>query len=81
MDEYGFYQDLGVKGKNPSKVSENAKIDGLQAPNSPYKFGSGKSKGTFKAICFKHSEVGVTKRHSDHATKEGRFIKRKSLKL
>ena len=48
MDEYGFYQDLGVKGKNPSKVSKNAKIKGQQAPNSPYKFGSGKSKGTFK---------------------------------
>ena len=48
MDEYGFYQDLGVKGKNPSKVSKNAKIKGQQAPNSPYKFGSGKSKSTFK---------------------------------
>ena len=35
MDEYGFYQDLGVKGKNPSKVSKNAKIKGQQAPNSP----------------------------------------------
>jgi len=47
MDEYGFYQDQGVKGANPSKVSKNAKIRGQQAPNSPYRFGSGTKKGTF----------------------------------
>lgn len=47
MDEYGFFQDQGVKGANPSKVSKNAKIKGQQAPNSPYRFGSGTSKGTF----------------------------------
>lgn len=46
--EYGLYQDEGVKGKDPSKVSPNAKIKGQQAPNSQYKFGSGTSKGTFK---------------------------------
>ena len=32
MDEYGNYQDKGVKGKRSSS----------RAPNSPYKFGSGK---------------------------------------
>ena len=47
MDEYGFFQDQGVKGANPSKVSKNAKIKGQQAPNSPYRFGSGTKKGTF----------------------------------
>ena len=47
MDEYGFYQDEGVRGKDPSKVSPNAKIKGQQAPNSQYKFGSGKSNKTF----------------------------------
>ena len=40
MDKYGLYQDKGVKGVNPSKVSKNAKIKGQQAPNSPYKFTS-----------------------------------------
>ena len=47
MEEYGMYQDKGVKGKNPSKVSPNAKKTGQQAPNSPYKFGTGSSSGTF----------------------------------
>lgn len=32
MEEYGFYQDQGVKGKKSSS----------KAPNSPFKFGSGK---------------------------------------
>lgn len=45
MDDYGAYQDQGVKGKNPSKVSPNAKITGQQAPNSPFKFGSGSHSG------------------------------------
>jgi hypothetical protein len=34
MEEYGNYQDKGVKGKRSSS----------KAPNSPYKFGSGKGK-------------------------------------
>ena len=41
MEDYGIFQDKGVKGANPSKVSPNAKITGQQAPNSKYKFGSG----------------------------------------
>ena len=34
MEEYGVYQDKGVKGKESS----------IKAPNSPFKFGSGKGK-------------------------------------
>ena len=45
MNDYGKFQDKGVKGKDPSKVSKNAKIRGQQAPNSPYKFGSGSASG------------------------------------
>ena len=41
MEQYGVFQDAGVKGKDPSKVSPNAKITGQQAPNSKYIFGSG----------------------------------------
>lgn len=42
MAEYGSYQDQGVKGKTSS----------LKAPNSPFKFGSGKGKrgGLTKSI-------------------------------
>ena len=45
MNQYGKFQDKGVKGKDPSKVSKNARIKGQQAPNSPYKFGSGSASG------------------------------------
>ena len=45
MNSYGKFQDKGVKGKDPSKVSKNARIKGQQAPNSPYKFGSGSAAG------------------------------------
>jgi hypothetical protein len=45
MAEYGQFVDKGVKGKDPSKVSANAKIRGQQAPNSPYRFGSGNFRG------------------------------------
>ena len=38
MPDYGFYQDEGVKGADPSQVSPNAKIKGQQAPNSRFKF-------------------------------------------
>ena len=38
MPDYGFYQDEGVKGADPSQVSKNAKIKGQQAPNSRFKF-------------------------------------------
>jgi hypothetical protein len=34
MEDYGAYQDLGVKGKSSSE----------KAPNSPFKFGSGTGK-------------------------------------
>jgi hypothetical protein len=47
MEEYGFFQDEGVKGKDPSKVSKNAKIRGQQAPNSRFRFGSGSRSGTW----------------------------------
>lgn len=40
MPDYGFYQDEGVKGADPSQVSKNAKISIQQAPNSRFKFKS-----------------------------------------
>jgi hypothetical protein len=48
MKDYGKFVDKGVKGANPSNVSPNAKIRGQQAPDSPYRFGSGNFKGTWK---------------------------------
>ena len=45
MEDYGKFVDKGVRGKDPSKVSKNAKIRGQQAPQSEYRFGSGNFKG------------------------------------
>lgn len=47
MEDYGVFQDEGVRGADPSKVSKNAKIKGQQAPNSRYHFGSGTHAGTW----------------------------------
>ena len=60
MEEYGAYQDLGVKGKNSAS----------KAPKSPYRFGSGKGKKggltaamekwvTQRRIQFKSRETGM----------------------
>ena len=48
MEDYGKFQDKGVKGADPSNLSPNAKITGQQAPKSPYRFGSKNFGGTFK---------------------------------
>lgn len=47
MDEHGKFIDKGVKGADPSNLSPNTKKRGQQAPNSPYRFGSGSHKGTW----------------------------------
>lgn len=47
MEDYGEFVDKGVRGKDPNKVSKNAKIKGQQAPQSEYRFGSGNFAGTW----------------------------------
>ena len=47
MSEYASFVDKGVRGADPSAVSKNARIKGQQAPNSPYRFGSGNFRGTW----------------------------------
>ena len=74
MDDYGWFQDEGVKGKDPSKVSPNAKITGQQAPNSQYKFGSGRYRGTWGS--FVKSLTAWAKRKNIRLRDEkGRFKK------
>ncbi len=51
MLEYGYYQDEGVKGFKPYSIKVNGKRGKQKAPNSKFKFGSGKGKGSlFKSI-------------------------------
>ena len=54
-EDYGVFVDQGVRGDNPAKVSPNARIRGQQAPNSKFRFGSGKSPKTFKQFVNKMS--------------------------
>tara|TARA_R110000803_G_scaffold85614_1_gene151924 strand:- start:98 stop:658 length:561 start_codon:yes stop_codon:yes gene_type:complete len=73
MEDYGIFQDKGVKGKDPSKVSPNAKITGQQAPNSKYKFGSGKV-GNYAGFV-KSIEKWAKKKNIRLRDSKGRFTK------
>ena len=66
MEDYGTFQDLGVKGSKSSR----------KAPNSPYKMGTGSApKGMFKtAINAWVVRKGIAPRDA-----QGRFIDRKQL--
>ena len=78
MLEYGLYVDKGVKGKNPNELPAGAKNKGKQqAPKSPYKFGSGrsKSKGSLRGSINKWV---VRKNLKNIRDKKGRFLPRKS---
>ncbi len=74
MEDYGIFQDKGVKGKDPSKVSPNAKITGQQAPNSPYKFGSGNYSGQWSRFVGK-LEIWAKKKNVRLRDEKGRFKK------
>ena len=74
MEDYGVFQDKGVKGADPSKVSPNAKITGQQAPNSPYRFGSGNYRGTWKNFT-KSLEGWVKSKNLRLRDSKGRYSK------
>ncbi len=92
MDEYGFYQDEGVKGANPNalpkpgakskdgkKTLKGSKNYGKQkAPNSQYRFGSGKGRkgGLRKGLDKWIVQKGIAPRD-----KKGKFMSRKTLKF
>ena len=66
MEEYGAYQDLGVKGKNSAS----------KAPKSPYRFGSGTGK---KGGLTAAMEKWVTQRRIQFKDrKSGKFMSYKS---
>ena len=75
MEKYGLFVDQGVKGANPSKVKGGDKaIRGQQAPNSPYKFGSGNFKGTWGTFV-NDIEKWVKRKNLRLRDEEGRFTK------
>ena len=73
MAEYGAFVDKGVKGKDPSKVSKNAKITGQQAPNSEFRFGSGKMGGYNKWVS--QLEAWAKKKNIRFRDESGKFKK------
>jgi len=75
MENYGDFVDQGVKGKDPSKVSPNAKIKGQQAPNSQFKFGSGSMRGTFNKFALKMSVFAKSKNIRFRQGSTGKFAK------
>ena len=74
MEDYGTFQDQGVKGANPDKVSPNSKIRGQQAANSKYRFGSGSKRGTFKTFTEKMAQFAQSK-NIRFRDKKGQFAK------
>ena len=73
-EDYGIFVDQGVMGNDPSKVSPNAKIKGQQAPDSKYRFGSGKSPKTFKDFVNKMS-IWAQAKNVRFRDQKGRFAK------
>tara|TARA_A100000171_G_C2055350_1_gene107228 strand:- start:42 stop:626 length:585 start_codon:yes stop_codon:yes gene_type:complete len=74
-EDYLPFVDLGVKGNDPSRLSPNAKIKGQQAPNSPYRFGTGSRKGTFKEFTKRMSAFAKAKNIRFRQGKTGKFAK------
>lgn len=73
-EDYGIFVDQGVRGDNPAKVSPNAIIRGQQAPDSDFKFGSGKSPKTFKQFVNKMS-IWAKAKNVRFRDAKGRFKK------
>lgn len=75
MEDYGKFQDKGVKGSDPSKVVGGEKaIRGQQAPNSPYRFGSGTMRGTFDDFALSIADWAKNKGYRLRDEK-GRFVR------
>jgi hypothetical protein len=79
MEEYGFFQDKGVKGANPNALPNGSKWKGVQkAPNSQFKFGSGSGPkgGLTRSLDKWIIRKGIAPRNS-----QGKFISRAGLKF
>jgi hypothetical protein len=64
MEEYGVFQDKGVRGKTSS----------TKAPNSPFKFGSGKSSGGGEGLTKSINKWVKRRRFQFRDRKSGKFL-------
>ena len=79
MEDYGKFVDKGVKGADPYALPEGARWHGRnKAPNSPYQFGSMKSRGLKQAINRWTIQKGLK---GVRDKKTGRFLPRKSMQF
>ncbi len=69
--EYGEFVRLGVQGRGPFTADQPNK-----APNSPFKFGSGKGKGSLRTAI---DRWVITRGINGIRDERGRFIPRKTL--
>lgn len=73
MEDYGIYQDQGVKGANPNKIKGGVQ----KAPNSPFRFGTRTGKGGMRKALDKWIILkGIAPRD-----KKGRFMSRETIKF
>tara|TARA_S200002703_G_scaffold104920_1_gene91034 strand:- start:2869 stop:3405 length:537 start_codon:yes stop_codon:yes gene_type:complete len=75
MLEYGYYQDEGVKGFKPESIKVNGKTGKQKSPNSRFRFGSGKGKGSL----FKSIDKWIVRKGLDER-KNGKFTSRDSIR-
>ena len=79
MSLYGQFQDKGVKGKDPHALPKESKQYGnQQAPNSPFKFGTGSGQ---KGGLTKSLDKWVIRKGLAPRDKDGKFMSRKTLKF
>jgi hypothetical protein len=79
MNQYGQFQDKGVKGKDPNALPVTAKNYGVQkAPNSPYKFGTGSGQ---KGGLTKSLDKWIIRKGLAPRDKDGKFMSRRTLKF
>ena len=79
MNDYGKFQDKGVKGKDPNALPVTAKNYGVQkAPNSPYKFGTGSGQ---KGGLTKSLDKWIIRKGLAPRDKDGKFMSRRTLKF
>ena len=64
MEEYGVFQDKGVRGKTSS----------TKAPNSPFKFGSGRSSGGGEGLTSSINKWVKRRRFQFRDRKSGKFL-------
>jgi hypothetical protein len=74
MLDYGYYQDQGVQGADPSKMPNGKGVQ--KAPMSKFKFGTGKGTGSL----FSSLDGWIVQKNIAPRDKKGKFMERAGVK-